>query len=124
MKFHLYVYFSILCLLICGLSTPVHAQNSSDNRSSSANVFDRSKSLDDDDDFIVVPAGQEIRVEPTSAENSEPASVITYGNVVIPVRVGFATAIEALTRVRIRYAGTTDYGAVYRLASLEIDKKV
>ena len=125
MRFHPSIHFTVLCFLMCGMSVAVHAQNSSDNRnSSSPSVFDRPNNPNDDDNFIVVPAGQEIRVEPLSPENSAPTSAITYGKVVLPVRVGFATAIEPLAKVQIRYAGTTDYGTVYRLVGVEIDKKI
>jgi hypothetical protein len=116
--------FTIFSLLICGLSVSSQSQNSSAGQSnSSSSVFDRPKNPNDDDNFIIVPAGQEIRVEPVSPENSAPTSAITHGKVILPVRVGFATAIEPLTQVQIRYAGTSDYGNVYRLVSIEVGKK-
>ena len=51
-------------------------------------VFDRAKT--DKPDFIIVPVGTEIRVD------------IVDGKVVVPVRVGFATPIPALSRASVK----------------------
>jgi|SRR6185437_9523640 hypothetical protein len=89
----------------------------------SGSVFDRAKNTPDKTDFIVVPAGQEINVEVVSRENSAPTSEIKQRKVVLPVRVGFSTAIEVFTKVHLRFVRDTDYGRVYTLASVKIGKK-
>lgn len=98
-----------LNLVFClGLGIAAQCQQGSSsekNTEPAGNVFDRSKSRHDDADFIVVPAGQEINIEVVSPENSAPTSAITEGKVVVLVRIGFTTAIEALTKVHLRYAG-------------------
>ena len=111
-------------VLLLGLSIAVQSQQGSSsekNTEPAGNVFDRPKNRHDDADFIVVPAGQEINIEVVSPGNSVPTSAITEGKVVVPVRIGFTTAIEALTKVHLRYAGN---GPFYRLVSLRIGKKV
>jgi hypothetical protein len=64
-----------------------------------------------DSDTLVVPAGTEIRVEFTQPYGGS-ADVIT-GKVVTPVRVGWATAIPALSKVKMNVAaGFVDLASV------------
>lgn len=83
------------------------------NKSAPPTIFDRAKEKDDDADFIVVPAQRTIMVTVTSPAGSPLTTEVTEGKVTTPVRVGFATAIPAGSKVRLRFASSTECGPVY-----------
>ncbi len=56
----------------------------------------------------------------TSPAGSPLTTEVTEGKVTTPVRVGFATAIPAGSKVRLRFASPTECGPVYELVSVEI----
>ena len=98
-------------------------EEKSADESPSGSVFDRSTNKLGKTDFIVVPAGQEIDVQVASPTKSAPSSEIKRGKVILPVRVGFATAIEVFSKVRLRFAGDSEYGRMYTLTSVRIGKR-
>ena len=100
-------------------------KSSSEKAKTSTSVLDRAKDKADDGDFIVIPAMQEIRVDPVFPAGSAPKSIVDQGKVVLPVRVGFRTAIPALTKVHLQFIGTSEEdGLLYRLTDVEINKKL
>jgi hypothetical protein len=63
-------------------------------------------------DTLVVPAGTEIRVVMQPAPDMTPSHVST-AKVVVPVRMGFETAIPALSKMTVKVTPTTYYNAGY-----------
>jgi len=99
-------------------------QNSSSEKpKTSTSVLDRVKNKAEDGDFIVIPAGQEIKVDPFFPAGSSPTSRVDQGKVIVPVRVGFTTAIPALTKVHLQFTVTSEDGSLYRITDVEINKK-
>jgi hypothetical protein len=67
-------------------------------------VYDRPE--DSAADVVVVPAGTEIHVN------------ILDGNVALPVRLGFATPIPALSKVTVKLFGVRDYESYWEFSGL------
>ena len=67
-------------------------------------VYDRPD--DSAADVVVVPAGTEIHVN------------ILDGNVALPVRMGFATPIPALSKVTVKLFGVRDYESYWEFSGL------
>jgi hypothetical protein len=113
-------------ILFLGFSLSVQSQqNGSTEKPKTSSVLDRAKNKIRDSDFIVVPALQEIRVDPVFPAGSAPTSRVDQGKVVIPVRVGFTTAIPALTKVHLQFTTTSEEdGPLYWLTDVEINKKL
>jgi len=99
-------------------------QSSSSQNPKPSSVLDRAKNKSNEKNFIIIPVGQEIRVDPVFPDGSSPTSRVDQGKVVTPVPVGFTTAIPALTKVHLLFTGTSDDGAYYRLTYVEINKKL
>jgi hypothetical protein len=112
--------------LFFGFSFTAHSQqnSSSEKPKTSTSVLDRVKNKAEDGDFIVIPAGQEIKVEPVFPVGSSPTSRVDQGKVVVPVRVGFTTAIPALTKVHLQFTYTSEEGSLYRITAVKINKKL
>jgi len=117
---------ALAAILFFGFSFTAHAQqnNSSEKPKTSTSVLDRVKNKAEDGDFIVIPAGQEIKVDPVFPAGSTPSSRIEHGKVAVPVRVGFTTAIPALTKVHLLFTDTSEDGSLYRITDVEINKKI
>ena len=99
-------------------------QNNSSEKPKTSSVLDRVENKAEDGDFIVIPVGQEIKVDPVSLAGSTPSSRVEHGKVVVPVRVGFTTAIPALTKVHLQFAESSEDGSLYRITGVEINKKL
>lgn len=92
------------------------------SKSTPGTVFDRSKGKTGQDDFVVVPKGQEISIEVVFPDGSAPTTMSEQGKVVIPVRVGFTTAIPAGTGVHLRFAGSSEDGPLCQISTIELNK--
>ena len=96
--------------------TPEKLRSENAVASPARSLLDRPRNDDDEDNFLVVPAGTEIEVE--IAANVQFPALSYEGKVIVPVRSGFATAIPALSRAGVqvfaRHYGYQDNpGAAY-----------
>ncbi len=91
---------------------PPDSSKTKEKTDAGTNLLDQAKSSESD--FILVPAGTQIKVDRTA------------GKVAWPVRVGFATPIPALSKVTIEDWGQTFDGETYyqilALTSVTVDK--
>jgi hypothetical protein len=81
----------------------------------------------DDQDVLVVPKGARIQTDIAKSFPDTPATPFEYnGKVEIPVRLGFTTAIDAGSVVRVRIDATyadNGYQCAARLVAVAIDGK-
>jgi hypothetical protein len=102
--------------------------NPSASTPSRSGVFDRPQQTSPD--VIVVPAGRQIKVD--ISEENPPRDVplrMFSGKVTVPVRVGWATAIPALTKVTVEVSAlyypvpgrSVDYQGVAQLTAVMLD---
>ena len=96
--------------------TPERLRSEKAESSPARSLLDRPRDDDDDDNFLVVPAGTEITVE--IAANIQFPALSYEGKVSVPGRSGFATAIPALSRAGVQvfarhYSYQDNPGAAY-----------
>jgi hypothetical protein len=117
---------ALAAILFFGFNVTSHSQqnSSSEKPKTSTSVLDRVKDKDEDGGFIVIPVGQEIKVDPFFPVGSSPTSRVEHGKVVVPVRVGFTTAIPASTKVHLQFTYTSEEGSLYRITAVKINKKL
>ena len=80
-------------------SVPLQGKSGKDAVPASRSALDRPKE-EDDSDFLIVPAGTKVSVEVPA--NLEYPATGYAGRVSVPVRVGFATAIPALSPATVQ----------------------